>query len=282
MENQVATIEHGLSFDQMKERASLLVKSGFLPSAINTTEKALTIMMTGMELGLGFMESLRSINVIQGKPAMAAQLLLGLCHRTKQVEQAYFKEETDTRVVFVLKRKGSPHYESVFTMEDARRLGLAEKDNYKKQPKTMLSWRAISKACRVMFPDAICGLYTPEELAEGVDVQEDAVTHTAEVKEIHTKPVDQNVEAIKNNMPSTEGAAGLTNPMEVDRIGSTYLKPPYDTQFPDKNIMEIYGTTTPGGHRKGHKFLEMIAQHSKDGEEKATVQKFLELMAVEA
>src|SRR3990167_2702507 len=108
-------VEENISFDQMKERANMLVKSGFLPSTVNTAEKALTIMLTGKELGLGFMESLRSINVVQGKPCMSAQLLLGLCYRTKRVETAYFEKQSSLEVIFILKRIGNKPYRAVWT-----------------------------------------------------------------------------------------------------------------------------------------------------------------------
>ena len=272
-------VEQGITFDQMKERASLLRKSGFLPTALNTDEKVLTVMLTGQELGLGFMESLRSINVVNGKPCMSAQLLIGLCHRTGQVEQAYFEKDTEIECIYVLKRKGSPPYKSSFTMDDARKLGLSEKDNYKKQPRTMLGWRAISKAARVIFPDAVCGLYTPEEIADGVDLVE-MPTGEVKVEEIHLKPVpaiESEAQAIKDDF-TTEGASGLINPMEVDKLGAYYPRPPYDRTFPEKCIMEIFSITTPNGKSKGSLFLETIAKYSKDAEEKAFVQKFLELM----
>jgi hypothetical protein len=274
----VTRVEKGMTFDQMKERAALLVKSGFLPNSVNTPEKALTIMMTGAELGLGFMESLRSINVIGQKPTMSAQLLLALCYRTKEVESAHIKESTDSRCVFVLKRKGHPEHVQTFTIEDAKKMGLSGKDNWIKQAKTMLEWRAISAACRKVFPDAVCGLYTPEEIADNVDVQE--TEGTVEVKEIHseaevTKKVD--TEKATEALPSTDGAAGLDNPMEVDKLGNYYPLPPYDG-FGQKCIMEIYHEKTAAGKPKGALYLEMIAKHSKNAEERALVGKFLELM----
>lgn len=45
-------------------------------------------------------------------------------------------------------------------------MGLSTKDNYQKQAKTMLTWRAIAEACRMTFPDIIMGLYVPEEFQD--------------------------------------------------------------------------------------------------------------------
>ena len=52
-----------------------------------------------------------------------------------------------------------------FSVEDADRAGLMDKGTYQSYPKTMLSWRAVSLACRLYFPDVILGVgYTPEEV----------------------------------------------------------------------------------------------------------------------
>lgn len=195
METAIARANGNMTFEDMQKQAALIVKSGFLPPQINSAEKALTIMLTGKELGLGLMESLRSINVVQGRPCMAAQLILGLCHRTGQVEDCKIVEEAGKCSV-MLKRKGQSPYTSVFTMEDAKKLGLANKDNWIKQPQNMLKWRAISAACRVVFPDAISGIYTPEEIS-------DNLPEVQEVKEAHieAKPSCENADLDPKNIP---------------------------------------------------------------------------------
>lgn len=55
--------------------AQRLVKGGLLPRSIQTPEAAFTIMVTGRELGLTAMQSLRSIDVIEGKPTLSANLI---------------------------------------------------------------------------------------------------------------------------------------------------------------------------------------------------------------
>ena len=267
----IQKVDENLSFEQLRERAGLLLKSGFLPSHIKTAEQAIAIVMTGRELGLGLMESLRSISVVNGTPCIKASLLLGLCQATGQVEIAEVKKETEGECIFVLKRKGQPGYECHFTIDDARNLGLAVRDNWKKQPKTMLKWRAISAACRVVFPDAISGIYTEEEIADEVIV---GLDKRGEVQVTDVLPVKRE----EAPAPSVEGAAGLDNPLEIDKLGAYMPKPPYNTHAADRCIMEIYGETTPAGKPKGKLFLQTIAKYSKDPEERAIVGKFLEVI----
>ena len=58
--------------------------------------------------------------------------------------------------------------------------GLANKKNWKQYQDAMLTWRAVSKLCRVLFPDVVLGAgYVPEELGgvvtETGDLVQDAI-----------------------------------------------------------------------------------------------------------
>jgi hypothetical protein len=147
----------------LRQQADVLVKSGFLPVAVNTPEKAIAIIMKGKELGIGAMEALSSINIIQGKPSVSPQLMLGLARRTKELEDLKM-DANDKGATVTIKRKGQSEYTTKFGIAEATALGLVNKDNYKKQPAVMYQWRALAQNLRVTFPDAISGLYTVDEM----------------------------------------------------------------------------------------------------------------------
>lgn len=158
-------------FGVMKETASMLVKTGFLPAAIKTPEQAIAIILTGRELGIGTMAALNTINVIQGKPTVSPQLMLALIERSGQLADIQIEPHDGGAIRCTMKRKGrSPHTE-YFGDTEAQAMQLAGKDNYKKQKTTMYRWRAVAACARVVFPDVITGLYTPDEM--GVDVTDD-------------------------------------------------------------------------------------------------------------
>jgi hypothetical protein len=160
-------------WELLKDQAQMLVKSGFLPPALNTPEKVMAVALKGKELGIPMMEAISKIDIIQGKPAIAPQLMLALAIRTHEVE-FHTIESDDTKAVFTIKRKGYPQaHVAEFGVKEATELGLMTKDNYRKQKRTMFEWRAIAKGLRIVFPDAISGLYTPEELGAKVNVHED-------------------------------------------------------------------------------------------------------------
>ena len=64
-------------------------------------------------------------------------------------------------------RSDDPDFEHTVTrdMAWAQSMGLSGKDNYKKQPLTMLEWRAISAVARKACSEALYGVgYTPDEI----------------------------------------------------------------------------------------------------------------------
>lgn len=173
--------------DQLRGLGETLVKSGLLPASIKTAEAAVVIILKGRELGIPPMEALNSINVIQGKPTVSPQLMLALIYRSGQ-GSIQIIERSDARSVVRAYRKGLPPQEFTFTLDDARRLGLAEKDNYRKQPAVMLQWRNVAAAARAVFPDVISGLYLPEEMGAEVVVDDEGNMTVIETSPTPTAP----------------------------------------------------------------------------------------------
>jgi hypothetical protein len=125
----------------------------------------LACILYGEEIGLGPMQSLNSIHVIEGRPAASPELMRALVARqghTFSVDKA-----TTDAVTVSGKRKDTGATATVtWTMEDARRAGLSNKQVWKSYPRAMLLARATSELCRALFADCVKGLsYTPEEAA---------------------------------------------------------------------------------------------------------------------
>lgn len=204
----------------LQQKALTLIRSGFLPKAIDTPEKALAIIITGKELGVPMMEALRGINIIMGKPSVSGQLMLALARRTGELENFKVSSDEDGATC-VVKRKGEDEHTSTFTKQNAvdMQLFTRNSDNYTKQPQVMFKWRAISQALRFTFPDAIAGLYTKEEMApERVTVDGDG---DMQLKE-EPKPAVRMPEAIEAQaIPSTGGEFGGVDefiPPEVSEV----------------------------------------------------------------
>lgn len=137
---------------------------GFVPSSYLGQPHAIAAaILTGAELGMGPMESLREIHVVNGRPTLSAAAMLARAVRAGV--EAQWIESTDTRAVLRLSR-GSTHYEQSWSLEDARRANLLIKSGpWQAYPAAMLRARCISAAVRAYCPDAIGGggIYLPDE-----------------------------------------------------------------------------------------------------------------------
>lgn len=138
----------------------------FAPKGLKTPESVMAAILFGSELGLGPMQALQNIHVVEGKTACSAELMRAM------VARAGHKIEVLEQTNAIVKLKGTRADNGVeavtaWTIDDARTAGLLGKDNWKKYPRGMLLARATSELCRLLFPDIVLGLgYTPEELGD--------------------------------------------------------------------------------------------------------------------
>lgn len=158
--------ETGISdWQMMRDQAQVLLKSGFLPQSIKTPEQALTIMLTGRELGIPAMQALRGITVIQGTPAIKPELMLALAiQRVPGLVLTFGTCDNSSATVSVKTPSMPSGFTTTFTMADAKAAGLAGKQNWQNYPGNMLRWRAIGNALHIACPQVLVGLYTPDEL----------------------------------------------------------------------------------------------------------------------
>lgn len=174
----------------MREQAKALVSSGFLPKAVNTPEKAIAVALAGRELGLPMMQALRSIHIIDGKPVMAADMMAALVHRRIPGARLRVVESTNEVCTVEAARPGEEATRYSFTLEDAKLAGLLTKDNWRKYPRAMLRARAIAEAARATFPDAMMGVYDPDELG-AVTSPDGEIVDTYKPPPIPTLPDDE-------------------------------------------------------------------------------------------
>lgn len=162
----------------MRDMAAQLIPTGFLPKHIARPEQAVAIMLKGRELNIPPMYALNNIVVINGKPTANAELMLALVQRDHGINAMWVEESTNDHCT-VRYRSGGGIKEYTFTIQDAEQAGLFGNQTWKKYPAAMLRARAISAVARMAFPGSIAGMYSPGELGEDVEVDEDGVVVTA-------------------------------------------------------------------------------------------------------
>lgn len=158
------------TFDQLVIFAEMAAKSGMVPKDyVNKPGAVMVAVQMGSELGLSPMQSLVSIAVINGRPGVWGDGMIGLCRQSPLCEDIVetIEGEGEARTaVCVATRRGSSPTVGRFSVADARRAGLWGKDIWAKYPDRMLQNRARGFALRDAFPDLLRGLKTVEELRD--------------------------------------------------------------------------------------------------------------------
>lgn len=165
-------IPDDVAMDRLARLANLLHSSGMFPDC-KTTQQAGVKVLAGMALGFDAFTSMQCIDIIQGKASLSG---LGWATKIRQSPRYDYRiiESSDTRCAIEFLGDGKPlGPEVVFTIDDARKAGLAGKSTWKQYPRAMLRNRAMTEGARMYCPDVGCGsIYTKEELSDGDWVSE--------------------------------------------------------------------------------------------------------------
>lgn len=148
------------------ELATALCETPFAGAYRGNPGAATAAILKGAEVGLTPVTSLGAFDLIQGQPAPKAITLRALVQ--SHGHEMVLVTSTDTKCVMKGRRRESTEWQTVeWTIDRARRLGLTGKDNWTKQPDTMLVARATSQLARLIGSDVILGIgYSAEELTD--------------------------------------------------------------------------------------------------------------------
>jgi hypothetical protein len=233
------------SLSEAMSYANMLSKSGLMAKhLVGKPADIMLIMAKGRELGLSTMVAISGINVIQGKVELSPQTMVAVVQKRPDVCK-YFTliESTDTIATFETWRVGAPEpVRMSFTADDAKKMQLWGKDNYNKQPATMLRWRCISAICRLVYPDILAG----GPYATG---------------EISGEPMEEPRDVTPVSSPAVAVAPAIvpTPPEMVAATGGEFQRPEFDDESEEQKQhlleAEYRLATWPSGSSKGQ-FLE--------------------------
>lgn len=154
---------------QQMDYAKAVSSGDLLPQAYRgKPANVLLAIGLGQSMGLSPAESLYRIDVIQGKPTASAELIAANVRKAGHKLRVRVDEQAVSATATII-RADDPDYEHTVVRDQAwaKQMGLLSKDNYKKQPTTMLQWRAITAVARQACPEALYGVaYTADELVD--------------------------------------------------------------------------------------------------------------------
>lgn len=152
--------------------AALLYESAVF-EGVSTAAQAFVKILAGMEVGVGPIRAMSSLDVINEKVVMDAPLMASLILRSDR--HTYHVEQHDEkRCKIDFFRDGKLIGTSEFTIEDAREAGLTKSLQWPTLARDMLFARAIGNGARWFCPEVFGGsVYTPEELDAVADDDDD-------------------------------------------------------------------------------------------------------------
>jgi hypothetical protein len=188
MANELAIIP----VSDMQIMAKAIVDSGLWN--IKTPAQALALMLVAQAEGLHPATAARDYNIIQGRPALKADAMLARFQAAGGVVE--WQEVTDTRVAGLFSHPHScPRPVLIdWDMQRARQAQLGGKEMWSKYPRQMLRARVISEGIRTVYPGAIGGVYTPEEVRDFTDDEQQpqpAATYTLDRPALPAVTVDE-------------------------------------------------------------------------------------------
>lgn len=173
MSHELAPMNHPGSFDLMLRQADVLSQSRIIPAAYrNRSADVVAAGLAGLAFGWDLMTSLRNYHVIEGTASLRPEAMLGLVRRAGHSVTLTIENGNDGRQAVAHGKRAdtSDEHTAIFSQADAARAGLAKKKNWEQYLDSMLTWRAVSALCRVLFPDVVLGAgYVPEEIGGDVD-----------------------------------------------------------------------------------------------------------------
>ena len=203
-------------FDQLQKAATALQQSGYFKD-VTSQAQAIVKVMAGAELGLPPFASMAGIHIIQGKPALGANVVATL---VKNDPRYNYRVQTCTNTACEITwyEDGKISGNSSFTIEEAKAAGLTGKDNWNKFPSDMLFARAITRGARRFAPGIFGGspVYTPEEL--GADTDEDGhVMIDLQAKDAIQFPADTQ----EDKAPIEQGQPSASMDLETAKLVAT-------------------------------------------------------------
>ena len=169
----------------------------FVPKAyIGKPDSILVASMWGAQLGMSPMTSIQNLCVINGKPSLYGDAMVGVVRASGKLEYLVETWDATTQTAICkVKRVGQPENVETFSMEDAKKAGLFGKSGpWSQYPRRMCKFRARGFALRDTFADVLMGIVSAEEAADMpapkdvsidvVDTRPNAPMTRAEAKEI--------------------------------------------------------------------------------------------------
>lgn len=160
------------TFLEAQAFCAALASSDLVPTKLkDRAADVLVIVLSGIEVGLAPMQSLRLHHVINGVPRLSADGMAAIVSASPLCEYLEVLESSELRSTWRTRKRGRGEQTLTWTIEQAKRAGLTtdprSKDRWASYPGAMLNARCKAELCRLVYPEVVAGLYSLEEARDG-------------------------------------------------------------------------------------------------------------------
>jgi hypothetical protein len=235
------TISEAMTFGKM------LAESSFVPKDFKgKPADCVLAVQHGAELGLGPMQSVQSIAVVNGRPSIYGDAAIALAKGSPVCEYISERIEGDgdnMAAICEAKRRGDPQPTvSSFSVADAKKAGLWGKSGpWQQYPKRMLQMRARGFALRDAFPDVLRGLVTAEEAQDYTHVEPVRPEPRPPV-EVRPKFEDDNPKPVEDSDPLARARLAVSRAKTIadcDRIRARAIELAESGEWTEEQAEEI-------------------------------------------
>lgn len=162
-----AQIAPRIGFDEMKNMAEVMAKSKILGNW-DTPDKILTVMLISQAEDCNPMQAIFRYDPIPGKTGVMARKkpIAMLADFQKRGGKLKWITTTPQEAKGEFTMQGHEPFVFGYTWQEAVRAGLANKDNWAKNPSDMLRWQVVGRGLRVFDPASTGLMYTPYDIPE--------------------------------------------------------------------------------------------------------------------
>lgn len=144
-----------------------------------TIEAVFMVILEGRALGIPSIIALKNANIVNGNVGWSARLIRGLAMKSHLCEYFRIIESAKDRAIAICKRVGDPEFRVESNMELAAQRGLIKTPDAREpagnlwfsDPLVMHLADVERRGARMGWPEVVAGLYTPDELVNGVTTE---------------------------------------------------------------------------------------------------------------
>ena len=196
--------------------------------------------------------------MLKGKPSLNADAMAGIVRRSGLCGYMVITSWDNEHCTYECTRTDEPEgikHVFTYTMQMANAQGLTRNRNWQQMPMQMLRARCLTLMLRATYPDAVSGIYSPDELADNMDISDDERTQIAadslgeEVRPVSRQPQQRPAPRQESRPPMPqqapqgwEGASKASAPNIFQGAPANKTPTPLDVA---KRILEAAVTDEP-------------------------------------